>query len=307
MSSPVVTVVIAAYNSSRTLRCTIESLRAQTLTDWEAWIIGDGCTDDSGEVVASFAASFKDARLNWHNLDSNHGSQYFANNEGIRRAKGTYIAYLGHDDLWFADHLADLVRTLEESDADFAHSVCGIFDAEKLRRTKGPPIRGQSYANHFVPPSAWMHRRSLVAEIGYWNDPNTLPHQLEIDYPRRVFLAGKKIAFCPRLSVIKIPTHTIGLYSLKGAPPQEAIWAQMRDNLPALQYKMMGEAAAKLSQLEWGRPTDTLAAAVGRVLGILKRAVTPKPTLEQRIEANRKSRASYTERRGLPADHAAKK
>ena len=99
MSVPLVTVITAAYNSQRTLRVALASLRNQTFTDWEAWIVGDACTDDSEGVVRSFA----DDRLHWVNLQSNHGSQWFPNNEGLRRAQGKYVAFLGHDDIWLPD------------------------------------------------------------------------------------------------------------------------------------------------------------------------------------------------------------
>src|SRR5579885_2894378 len=125
MAAPVVSVITATYNSSRTLRLALSSLRAQTFSYWDAWVIGDGCTDDSESVVASF----QDPRLHWVNLEHNRGSQAFANNEGLRRAEGRYVAYLGHDDLWMPRHLGELVRHIEDTGADLVHSVCGLFGA----------------------------------------------------------------------------------------------------------------------------------------------------------------------------------
>ena len=81
---PEVSVIIATYNSAATLRCAIASLVAQDMRDFEAWIIGDACADDSEAVVRSFG----DARLHWHNLAVNTGIQSGPNNDGLQRARG---------------------------------------------------------------------------------------------------------------------------------------------------------------------------------------------------------------------------
>ena len=91
--TPTVTVIVPTYNSRATLRCALQSLIAQELGDFEAWIIGDACTDGSEEEVANLG----DERLHWANLAVNVGNQWRPNNEGLQRARGRYIAFLGHD------------------------------------------------------------------------------------------------------------------------------------------------------------------------------------------------------------------
>lgn len=100
-----VTVITAAFNCSRTLKCALASLRDQSFADFEALIVGDCCTDDSECIVRGFG----DERFHWVNLPNHAGTQSAANNEGLRRARGEYIAYLGQDDLWLPWHLATLV------------------------------------------------------------------------------------------------------------------------------------------------------------------------------------------------------
>ena len=103
--APDVSVVIATYNWSSVLRYAIETALAQTLKDIEVLVIAvTARTDDSPELVASF----HDPRLIWHNLPSNTGSQSTPNNTGIAMARGRYIAYLSHDDLWMPHHLERL-------------------------------------------------------------------------------------------------------------------------------------------------------------------------------------------------------
>lgn len=106
-----VSVIIATYNRSNVLVHTLRSLLRSTDTDWEALVIGDACTDDTAEVVASF----DDPRITFTNLPRNIGEQSGPDNEGLRRATGRYIAHLDHDDLWFPDHLERAVGALRDT------------------------------------------------------------------------------------------------------------------------------------------------------------------------------------------------
>jgi glycosyltransferase involved in cell wall biosynthesis len=82
--SPVVSVIMATYNRSNVLCYAIESVLWQTFKEWELWIVGDACTDDTATVVASF----KDKRIHFVNLPVNTGEQSGPNNEGVKRSTG---------------------------------------------------------------------------------------------------------------------------------------------------------------------------------------------------------------------------
>lgn len=104
---PSVSVVIPAYNTGRFIAEAIESVLAQTFTDFEAIIVDDGSTDDTRDVVARFT----DPRLRYVYQD--HAGVSAARNAGIRRAQGRYIAFLDADDWWLPEKLALQVRLLE--------------------------------------------------------------------------------------------------------------------------------------------------------------------------------------------------
>ena len=94
--TPRVTVVMATYNWAPVLPYSIASVLDQDFADFELLVVGDACTDESAEVVAAI----DDPRVQWHDLATNHGHQWAPNNEGMRRARGDMVAYLGHDDIW---------------------------------------------------------------------------------------------------------------------------------------------------------------------------------------------------------------
>jgi glycosyltransferase involved in cell wall biosynthesis len=201
MNSPRVSVITATYNRSNVLRHAVESVLWQTFADFEMLVIGDGCADDSSEVVASFG----DPRLHWHNLETNSGHQSAPNNFGVSMARGEFIAYLGHDDVWHPSHLSGLVAVLENSHADVAYALTELVlpPPSPLRIVSGLTPSGQFEPDLGIPPSSLMHRRTLLEEIGGWKDYRTLSGEPEVDLLRRAFEAGKKFAVADQLSVFK--------------------------------------------------------------------------------------------------------
>lgn len=236
--APLVTVIVATFNSSALLKLALGSLLDQDLADFEAWVVGDACTDDSAEVVTSF----QDCRLQWTNLPYNSGSQAAPNNEALRLSRGRYIAYLGHDDLWFPWHLSGLVRFIEESDADFVHSLSAVIGPSGADLMLGPPLIGQTYRTCYVPPTSWLHRREIVEECGWWADPLKISDNVDNDYLRRVYLAGKRIELCRQLSVLKFPSAWWKSYAPDSAHPQESYLTSLRKDPEETQRRILLES-----------------------------------------------------------------
>lgn len=161
---PLVSVIVATYNRSNVLAVAIESVLWQTLPEWELLVIGDACTDDTTEVVASF----DDPRISFVNLSENCGDQSGPNNEGLRRARGRYVAFLNHDDIWLPDHLRICREAIVTADADLVYPRWCV-DKNGERHIRGH-FRGHRYdpTDHQVIPSAWFFRRELAAEVGPW-------------------------------------------------------------------------------------------------------------------------------------------
>lgn len=242
--APTVTVVIATYNSSATLELALRSLLRQDFADFEAWVVGDACTDDSAGVVTALG----DPRLRWLNLPRNSGSQAAPNNEGLRRARGAYVAYLGHDDVWLPWHLSGLVTCARESGADLVHSLSAVLTPAGLDWVVGPPGRRRTYADHHVFPSSWLHRRGLVEGCGLWADPRELGTGVDMDYLRRVHRAGKTIVCLEQLSVLKFPSARWRMYALAAAPPQQTYLSAMEADAEALHRRLLLQIAVTFAR-----------------------------------------------------------
>ena len=168
---PRVTVVMATYNWAPVLPYSIASVLDQTFADFELLVIGDGCTDESAEVVGAI----DDDRVHWHDLDVHHGHQSGPNNEGLARAEGTTIAYLGHDDLWLPHHLATVVAALDDARADggvMAHAST-LFVNPRDRPRLWPDPGWRYVAGTTVPPTTVVHDRDQARAVGGWRPPST--------------------------------------------------------------------------------------------------------------------------------------
>jgi hypothetical protein len=186
--SPMVSVIIATFNWSAALRLAIRSVLGQTLQAFEILVVGDACTDDSEAVVEAFG----DARIRWHNLAQNAGSQYGPNNAGLNAARGEWIAYLGHDDIWAPRHLDSTVCAARAAGTQAA--VGGLImygpTGSEVIHTAGIFAEGRCSNSDFVPPSALVHRRSLADRIGRWTDPRLIRLPTDCDFFQRVRAAG---------------------------------------------------------------------------------------------------------------------
>lgn len=97
-----VSVITPTYNCGTFIGKTIESVQAQTYTDWEMVIVDDCSVDNTREVVARYAE--KDRRIHYHILPENSGAAV-ARTKAMQLADGNFMAFLDSDDLWMPDKL----------------------------------------------------------------------------------------------------------------------------------------------------------------------------------------------------------
>ena len=243
---PVVSVVIATYNWSSVLRFAITSVLAQTLHELELLVIGDCCTDNSETVVRSF----DDPRVHWHNLPENSGNQFGPNNHGLALARGRYVAYLGHDDLWHPSHLAGLVHAIEEHEADLVFALTEeIGPPEMPTRGLFELCPGGSYEwSIWAPPSSWLHRRDLVERIGPWRDYRSIALPSDMEFLDRVHDRGCRIVPVDELTVFKFTSVArTNAYVERRCDEQARWWERLRCE-PDLRYRELIAVLSGLTQ-----------------------------------------------------------
>ena len=238
--NPAVTVIIPTYNSSGTLRLALQSVLLQDFTDYEIWVVGDGCTDDSERALASFA----DGRIHWTNLPSNSRGPSLPRDEGIRHAKGRFIAYLGHDDLWFPWHLSESINCIENKNVDFVFSLGASLGPDGMIGTFTIPEQPWS-PGESISPSSWLHRKSLTELVGAWSTSKESRYDDDRQFLLRVHDANMKVVFQKRLSVLRFPSSKWHMYSLKRNLPQARYLNAMSENPLSLCNEMLELAAVK--------------------------------------------------------------
>lgn len=126
------TVVIPLYNKAAYIRCTIESVLAQSFTDFEVIVVDDGSSDGGAELVATLV----DPRLRL--IRQPNAGVSAARNHGIAQAHGEWIAFLDADDWQHPRYLASLVSAQE--DFPQADTVATRFMAVPDQDGIWPPV-----------------------------------------------------------------------------------------------------------------------------------------------------------------------
>lgn len=114
---PLVSVIMPTYNCAKYIAGSVESVLAQTLTDWELQIVDDCSKDNTIEVLTPYLNMYPN--IHYHRLEKNGGPQA-ARTEAMRRATGKYIAFFDSDDLWSADKLEKQVAFMQHTGAKFS-------------------------------------------------------------------------------------------------------------------------------------------------------------------------------------------
>jgi GT2 family glycosyltransferase len=115
-----VSVIMPCYNAASHLPASVESVQAQTHTNWELVIVDDGSTDDSWQVLQNLAHADSRIRI----FQQPNAGAAAARNRALREARGANTAFLDADDTWHAEFLHTMTAALAaKPDAGIAY--CG--------------------------------------------------------------------------------------------------------------------------------------------------------------------------------------
>lgn len=129
-----VSVVMPLYNSERYVAEAIESVIAQTFTNWELIVVDDGSTDKSCEIVLEYVS--KDARIKLLHNPSPNRMPSSPRNIGIQAAEGKYIAFLDSDDIWLKEKLSQQLDLFKDKRTAVVYSDYEKIDEHSHRSAR---------------------------------------------------------------------------------------------------------------------------------------------------------------------------
>jgi len=121
---PAVSVILPVYNGEAYLKEAIDSILAQTFTDFELLVINDGSSDGSERIITSYT----DQRVK-HVKNERNSGLVFSLNRGVKEARGTFIARMDADDIALPERLEKQVAFLQSNEADIVATRVKLIDA----------------------------------------------------------------------------------------------------------------------------------------------------------------------------------
>lgn len=208
-----ISIVIPLYNKEKSVTTTLESVLAQSYTDYELIIVDDGSTDNSLNVVKEFVGQIDnrwiDDRLTI--IFKKNGGVCSARNRGILEAKGEYVALLDGDDIWDKEYLAEQVKMIQ----DFPKAAMWGINFAEMREGKivrrvptGLPDGYRGYVEHYFEmpkrvsdlfcSSSVVIRKDVFDKVGMFDE--RIKYAEDSDMWFRI-IATHKVAFYDRYLV----------------------------------------------------------------------------------------------------------
>jgi glycosyltransferase involved in cell wall biosynthesis len=199
-----VSVVIPAYNSAEYIAETLDSVLAQTFSDYEVIVVNDGSPDTHllEQALAPYQQRIRYIR------QENRGPSA-ARNAAILEASGKYVAFLDSDDRWLPSHLEAQLRLFEKD------PTLGLVYADGIVTVEGAPVRTCFQINRQHRPvtfeslvredctvvtSATVARREALLEAGLFDE--RFRHCEDFDLWARILLCGFRIDYACQIQIV---------------------------------------------------------------------------------------------------------
>jgi glycosyltransferase involved in cell wall biosynthesis len=248
---PTVSIVMPTFDRLQFLPPAIESVFAQTLTDWELIIADDG----SGEDTRAYLRSIADARVRVLGLPHS-GRPAVARNAALRAARGEYVAFLDSDDLWLPRKLELQVASLRRQPARrWGCTAFALVDAAGLPvaavRAGWPavsgPVRDRLLTDAVIATPSVIAARSLLEQVG------PLDEELVMNDEGDLFL---RFAAVSELDGVDEPLTLVRRHGLHGGSDIIA-WRDLRRVIEKAQRAVTSAGLAR-SQALFGTRTDVV-------------------------------------------------
>lgn len=250
-----ISIIIPNYNGKKYLQDCLESIKAQTYTDYEIIIIDNASTDDN------YSWLLQQDEILFKRLDQNYGFSK-AVNEGIQLSRGEYVLLLNNDTVLEPNFLKEIRQAIEVDHKIFAVSSKMISYQDRsiiddagdeytllgwtLKCGDGKPVEAYTKPREVFSACAGaaLYRKSIFDEIGYF-DEHFFAYMEDVDISYRARTYGYKNTYCPTAHVYHIGSATSGsrhnAFKVKLAarnniyvPYKNMPWIQLMLNIPFL-------------------------------------------------------------------------
>jgi glycosyltransferase involved in cell wall biosynthesis len=189
MKRPTVSVIMLTYNRENLVRRSIESVLAQTLSDFEFIIVDNGSTDKSGAIADEYAE--RDSRIRV--IRRERGNIGSGRNAGLGAAKGDYVTFIDDDDKCEPDFLEFLYNLAAENNAGVA--ICGaadkVFDEKRAMTAEEALIELMWRKKYNTAFPTKLFTRELAGKIRF---PETGKYD-DISQMHRLLASANKVAY----------------------------------------------------------------------------------------------------------------
>lgn len=234
---PKISIIIPVYKVEEYLPACLDSVLAQTFTDWEAICVNDGSPDNCAAILAEYAR--KDNRIKV--ISQENQGLSVARNNGLKQAGGEYILFLDSDDFIHPQMLEICAHFAEQENADmvsfsFQHfsneneiNVLS-YDIDKVDSyiTNTPLFNQKKRCKWKISVNTWskLYRKSLIENIQfipgitYEDYPHTYdvlskhPHSVLLELPLYFYRTNLDSISNTAISIRNIQDYTFGLESI---------------------------------------------------------------------------------------------
>lgn len=214
-----VSLIVPVYNAGQYLDEFLDSVKAQTFTEFQTVLVDDGSTDGSGEKLDAFAADFHDCKV----IHKQNGGVVSAWKRGVSEADGEYLAFADPDDIMSPDMLETQYKLMTENSADlvivgvrklkdgeirpmgiqFLKLNDGLYEGEKLENIKRELFGSQENpraAFRFFKQNKMFRRDAVLSALGFTDDA--------VSYGDDICISAAAVYDSKRLYICKTPLYT---------------------------------------------------------------------------------------------------